>query len=595
MMRSACLALVLAFASAAFGGLLPQKSASVDLWTVSSGIKVMRDDPLPREPSRTVRLALARNEYEAVQLVVRARKPVADVRVCVKADGLEAEVLRVGYVRVTVPTDEVGKAADYPDPLPPQEGRLPVAAGTNQPFWIRVRAPKDAVAGLHRGTVGVTVDGKTLEVPLEVEVFGFALPDTLTCQTAFGFEVETVDRYHGLKTTEDRRTVWAKYLRELSRHHISPYNPVPHAGWSVRWKGLENPLAATPQFDFAEWDAAMEKAFADYHFNTFQIQLEGLGGGDWQSRWEPEYKGHKEGTPEYEALMSKYLGGIESHLKERGWLDKGYVYWYDEPQEKDYGFVKNGFAKLKRWAPGLRRLLTDKPTKALLGGPNLWCPLTRTLHSEAEPEARKLKDRFWWYVCMDPKAPYATEFIDHPGLEMRLWLWQTWGEKVLGILMWNTTWWTSASAYPDAPQNPYLDPMGWEQADGLHEKKPWGNGDGRFFYPPPAAADGRPGSPVLDGPVVSYRMEMIRDGLEDYEYFVMLKRLLAKRTDLPAAESETLRALLAVPKSVSRSLTDFTTDPAPLEAHRIRLARAVERLVPVTQRNFANAVSVLLK
>ena len=108
-------------------------------------------------------------------------------------------------------------------------------------------------------------------------------------------------------------------------------------------------------------------------------------------------------------------------------------------------------------------------------------------------------------------------------------------------------------------------------------KSPWGNGDGRFLYPPLAAA--RPSkTPVLDGPVDSYRLEMLRDGLEDYEYFAMLKRLLAARTDLAPAARARYEALLKVPAEVYASLTSFATDPAPMEAHRLKLARAIEEL-----------------
>ena len=77
-------------------------------------------------------------------------------------------------------------------------------------------------------------------------------------------------------------------------------------------------------------------------------------------------------------------------------------------------------------------------------------------------------------------------------------------------------------------QNPYEDPMGWRSGYSTPkgEKRPWGNGDGRFVYPPEAAADAHPSGPVLDGPVDSIRWEMLRDGIEDYEYLVILRGLL---------------------------------------------------------------------
>jgi hypothetical protein len=327
----------------------------------------------------------------------------------------------------------------------------------------------------------------------------------------------------------------------------------------------------------------MERAFTNFCFNSFVMHVEGLGGGTFQGRSEPTFLGFKEDAPEYDILLGKYLKGIESHLREKGWLDKAYVYWFDEPDPKDYAYVMNGFAKLKKHAPGLRRMLTEQVEKELAGGPNLWVPLTPSLNVEGLDERRAAGDQFWWYVCCGPTAPYATEFIDHPGTELRVWLWQTWAERVTGILIWETVYWTSGTAYPDKanPQNPYLDPMCWvsdgELAPGT--KRPWGNGDGRFLYPPPVAADGKPAAPVLDGPVDSVRLEMLRDGVEDYEYFAVLKRLLEQKgAKLDPRARSNAEALLKVPAAVSAGLTTFTRDPAPIEAHRDALARAIVEL-----------------
>ena len=123
--------------------------------------------------------------------------------------------------------------------------------------------------------------------------------------------------------------------------------------------------------------------------------------------------------------------------------------------------------------------------------------------------------------------------------------------------------------------------MGWVSG---YDTKPgtkaaWGNGDGRFIYPPEAAAEAQPAQPVLDGPVDSIRWEMLRDGIEDYEYLAMLRRLLAaKGAKLTAAQREPYDALLAVPEAITSSMTAFTKSPAPIEAQREAVARAIERL-----------------
>ena len=725
-----------------YGELLPVSHPALNVWRASSGWKIPRFRALPEKVAKSLAIRTAKNECEATQLVLTPNVALTNVlietsplifgRSRIPAEAIE--VLRVGYVPVQLPTDATGCKGLWPDPLLPQEGRLDVPAGENQPFWIRVKPPRETPAGIYRGRITVKADGGiAIPLILNVEVYDFVLPDTMTCEASLGCGFGNIYRYHKLTKEEDRRSVVDLYLKALSDHHISPYNPAPLDSWSVTWKGLsewdggvcdsevkasgkssrkivddtetgnphtiykgeplkipakgfkitfkhktdkgqkflfsvnhlradgswmsgcnndisiqgnaewqtfentvtsfaqdaafvrfaffpagyQEPGVATgtlwlddftvtdcgsgkvvmsepfepvdlakvePVFNWAKWDAGMERAFDVYHFNAFVMHVAGLGGGTFQSRREPSFLGYPGDSPEYDLLMGKYLKGIESHLKEKGWLEKAYVYWFDEPDTKDYAFVMKGFDTLKRHAPGLRRMLTEQVEPELAGGPNLWVPLTPSLHVKGEAERRAAGDQFWWYVCCGPHAPFVTEFIDHPGSEMRLWLWQTWGENVTGILIWETLWWTSNTAFPDParPQNPYTDAMSWVGDGSLASgtKRPWGNGDGRFLYPPLAAADARQEEAVLAGPNASYRLEMMRDGIEDYEYFAMLKRLIAeKAAKLSPDAKKRYEELLIVPKTVYTSLTDFTVDPAPMEAHRDVLARAIVELL----------------
>ena len=339
----------------------------------------------------------------------------------------------------------------------------------------------------------------------------------------------------------------------------------------------------TVKFDFSAWDKAMTRAIDRYHFNSFRLGIPGMGGGTFHARRDPDLLGFAEDTPHYQALFADYCGQLQKHLRDKGWLEEAFVYWFDEPAPKDYAFVTNGFAKLKAAAPEINRMLTEQVEPALVGGPNIWCPVSPHYKHEPAEQRRRHGEEFWWYVCTGPKAPYCTLFIDHPGTELRLWLWQTWQRKIKGILVWQSNYWTSPTAFPDPahPQNPYEDPMGWRTGYSTPrgEKRPWGNGDGRFIYPPLAAANGRPAKPVLEGPVDSIRWEMLRDGIEDYEYMVMLQRLLkTKASKLSSAQRKEYERLLEVPADVTTDMTTFTKDPTPLEAHRDRVARAVEAL-----------------
>ncbi len=727
--------------SAGFGSVLPGSTAGVGLWWASSGWKIGMTRPMPESSSPHAIVRAARNETEAFQLVVRPAADLAGFEAGpggplrgpggaeIHADNVE--VLRVRFVEVHRPTDWSATAGMWPDPLPPFKGPIRVAAGTNQPLWVRVRVPKNAPAGSYEGSVSLRAEGWSASAPLRVEVFDFNLPDRMTCTTAFGFDPGNVWRYHRPAGAAQRRELLEKYWADFSNHHISPYDPAPldpigvewpgvrdwHGGaiagdrprtgsrcmrvedssattqagvglasafaipegglrlslwhradkghrfivtfshcdesgswmsgrnndmeaegtgewcrfsrevksfpagaksarltlWAAMWRddgattgtvwfddvsiedagsgavllaeGFEPPDAAAlePRFSWARWDEAMARAVDAHHFNSFMVRIPGMGGGTFHSRHEPSMLGHGENSPEYKAAFGNYCKALEEHLREKDWLDEAFVYWFDEPDPKDYAFVLNGFLRLKAAAPRIRRMLTEQPEAALAGGPDIWCPCTPQYDHEKAKARRNEGESFWWYVCTGPKAPYCTLFIDHPATELRVWLWQTWERRIEGILVWQTNYWTSDAAYPDSakPQNPYEDPMGWTSGydTPAGRKIPWGNGDGRFIYPPEAAADGNPAEAVMDGPVDSIRWEMLRDGVEDYEYLDLLKRHII-RVRMSLSNRELLRYidLLKVPESITGSMTEFTRDPGPIEERRMQVAAAIVEL-----------------
>lgn len=743
-------------ASAGAARLIPSELPGVTLWwALSSAAKIRPDDAPPTLTNETIQLSSAANEYEAVQLLVRSSKRLEGFEiVCADLVGpndarikrQQIEVLQVMYLEITQPTDRASRPGLWPDPLLPIYGPLELKPEFNHAFWLRVFVPAGTPAGNYRGVVELQAKGLQKRVPIELTVFGFTLPDRMTCTTAFGFSPDNVFRYHGLKSEEDKRLVLEKYLASFAAHRVSPYNPAPldpirvkwpdiqppttswdhwsglrivsnevHSGqgalliyddqvnanvtvtyeplikiprkglrvkcwyrtavpghrflvtlnhfdgqrqWmsgrnndivlrgSGSWQNLNELLTSFPpgaeyvrfharatvwtergeevglvwfddisitdaetgeelvqggdferqprtepvapldqlkvEFDFSGWDRAMTRAMDQYHFSSFQVHIPGIGGGTFHETYPPRLLGFDEDTPEYPVLFDSYCRQLETHLEAKGWLDRAFIYWFDEPSADQYPFVMNGFAKLKRSCPRIARMLTEQVEPGLIGGPNIWCSITDAYdHSRAE-ERRKHGEKFWWYVCTGPKAPYVGLFIDHPAPEMRLWLWQTFQRNVEGVLVWETTYWTSSAAYPDArrPQNPYTDPMSWTSGYSTPsgERRPWGNGDGRFLYPPLNAASGSD-APVLDGPVDSIRWEHLRDGIEDYEYLCILRRRLAeRRANLSAATHARLARLLEVPEDITRSLTEFASDGVPIERHRHEVARAIEEL-----------------
>jgi len=92
------------------------------------------------------------------------------------------------------------------------------------------------------------------------------------------------------------------------------------------------------------------------------------------------------------------------------------------------------------------------------------------------------------------------------------------------------------------------------------------NGIGNMCYP---GSDGRPWS--------SQRLEILRDGMEDYEYLVLLRQTLAQRPNSPFA------SLLRTPDKLA---TEYAVDTNAgfIMQHREALAKALHALHQGTPR-----------
>jgi hypothetical protein len=565
-----------------YGYRLKGAPAWAGLWWCEWGWKVGRTRGLPRETRDTVRLSAARGEYEPVQIVLRPTEPLRLLRAELsdlragrhRIPARHITLREVAYVPVEYPTDTLGAIDDYPDPLPPLQTPLSLAAGQNQPLWLTVYVPYGTPAGVYKGTLTLRTSRGVLTVPLEVTVYDFDLPRVPSLRSGFGVSAERIFQYHKPRTDEQKRELWDRYMQAFRRARLSPYT-FSLEPYQVR---VDNGRVV---LDFEAFDRAAKRYLDEFGFNSFVLPVYGLPGGRYPNYSTAEFLGFKEGTPEYERYWTDYMRQLQEHLRQRGWLRKAYIYWFDEPEEADYPFVRRVNEQIKRAAPELTIMLTEQPEPPLIGVVDLWCPLTAFVPLQAIAERRKAGEEVWWYVCTGPRAPYVGLFIDHPGTEMRVWLWQTWKYGVQGILIWETTWWHNPFAYPDRLQNPWDDPMSyvWDASFKPGTRQFWGNGDGRLLYPPrrdPNASD----EPVIAAPIPSIRWECLRDGAEDYEYFVLLERLVrqAEGRKVDARLLQQARELLRVPRAVVASMTAFTHDPRVVNEYRTKLARAIEQL-----------------
>ncbi len=527
----------------AFG--YPLSSTDVaDVWWCEGTYKVGRTRPAPTGASRPVRVEAARHEYEPVQVVLRAKESLKRVNAAIEGlpHGVSAEICWAHYVKVTTPTDAFGSRDWYPDALVPLAKPIAVTAGHNIPLWITFYVSPEAKAGDHACTLKLAAGGKPLaSAPIALHVFDFTLPQETHTETAYGLHVRR--EWHGPLSEEQYKQVHWKYVENLARHRIACYRPTHPAEIGVTIVDAEKGEA---KLDFAEYDRAARRCYDERKITTFNFPRAAVPG---------KIGPYKRGADGYDRLHRAIQGGITKHLAEKGWLKKAYAYWVDEPSRDRYAWVKEGMELLKRNCPGLRRLLTinhdQAPLPYFFGAVNLWVPLFSKYDHARARERQKLGETVWWYVCCGPRHPYPNNFIDHPAINHRIRFWMMEKYQVDGSLYWHTTYWRN--------KNPWQDPMSYRpKKDGT-----WGNGDGYLTYPPTREPSK---TPVLDGPINTIRLAMLREGLEDREYFWLLRKNLGGK-DHPA---------LRLPDELVRDLTSFESDPRKLYAARRTVAEAIE-------------------
>ncbi len=341
-----------------------------------------------------------------------------------------------------------------------------------------------------------------------------------------------------------------------------------------------NPDKIDVNVDFSDFDKGARMYLDGLKFNAFNLAIEGMGNGYYSHR-DGVFHGFVQDTPEYDKLMGKYLGQIQDHLEQNGWLGKEYIYWFDEPGEKDYPFVRKGMETIHKAAPKLTRFITeDYPGPAIMDVTEMNCTIWEKINPTLIYNLSQKGKEFWSYICCGPKAPYINEFIEHDAINMRMWLWMSYQYNLKGVLIWGVNYWNSGTASPQGYlQNPWEDPMSYAGGYGMPKGKiwEWGNGDGRYIYPPQRDPN-KDLQKNMDEPVTSIRLEILREGMEDYEYFKILEKLIHRIPDTEKNLVQKASNLLHFGPEFFTDGKTYTKDPQLLLKRRAQIAEMIELL-----------------
>ena len=560
-----------AVAVLAEGTLLPGKDGKelFKVFPAKSLVKVPRDRPFDRWSTDKITLSAARDETESFQLVIvpgtnGLRKVF--VKPCELSNGnvvITVECNFVEYVETINPKNTKPTYVGWwPDILMP-DITFEVQAVQQQPVWMRINVHEDAAPGLYNGKVTISGDGHEVSVPVTLRVRDFRIPRPGTLACPFGLYPGTMKQWYGTQDSENKAIVpledFARWCEFLGKYRLTPKN-------IGREYGLK-------QADGNSWNlkrlkitvgAFSEKYYPDYSFAAYRLPNP---------------------SQVLEGKIKKDIEGWITELKQRnssyrqlGLPGKVFLYGMDEATEEALPLVRETYTRIHEVSPEERimQTLNHAPPEKLVGLVDIWCPLSPRLEEKHSfyTARKKAGDTVWMYVCCVPCETYVNFFIDEPAIDHRILFWQAWKRGVTGLLYWSTTWWEGlegpASGKPHFPDVPI------HMRDTVVAQTTKNNGDGLLIWPGPDMT-----------PYPSIRLEIIRDGIEDYEYFVLLdeqiKRLESLKKNDPKVTGLLAKAseLLIVPEYISKRFSSFTKNPEDIEQRRKLIGDMIEALMVI--------------
>jgi hypothetical protein len=561
------------------------------IWAVNDGEKVERDDNghPSRESSsvwdgRTIKLFAARNEVVAFQLIAEAGEKRIDklsvalnqlvlrgghARIAYQAptgdptqySGRPISIFSVNYMNVREPTNagwifRTGTPAAPRDPVgwkpvqlvpenaKPGTGGFPVQVnpGQNQAFWIEIYTRRDLPAGLYEGNVLVKADGDIRNVPIELEIFDFALPDTNSMHAMVYYSSDQPQLYHGANLD-------AQYHRFAHRHRIE----------LVHAYSIESARAAIGRFSGTDFSKRHGYEGPGEGVGSVIVPASFYGPGraydDRATAWSAS-----------DAWMTFLKASIPGAIT--------FLYMPDEPAPSEFARIRKIAANVhSNPGPGrdLPILVTRRYTKELDGAIDIWDSGPEGYDIELARKERALGRDYWVYNGGRPAGGAIT--IDAPATDPRAMFWACFKHDIRVYFYWYGVHWRhNSQKQGERVQNVWANPVTFDNRG--QPRKPiqdqgFANGDGVLMYPgeeKPHPDEDR----GIAGPCSTLQLANIRRGLQDHLYLTMARRL-----GLAELVNEAVRTVVPRVFSEATETVGFAETGDAYEAARLKLGRAI--------------------
>jgi hypothetical protein len=393
-----------------------------------------------------------------------------------------------------------------PDALLPWDGSRRPTEQANQPLWLQVTVPAGTAPGTYSGSVVVVADGSRRTVPLSVAVSPVTLPATNEVSGSLLTAVNFSPQSYGAKVmalygvTADQSL--PGLFNFLASYRLSPNN----------W-GYGNPKSGKGYTASRKWwldksGQMVSAAGEPSQFSSMWIPVS-------NNRWSPStYVGGR--SPFKPQKWCGYLRSVRDFWQRHGWLSSyPYLWGMDEPGATRFKVVQQQAKAAHTCFGGSHVVVTGRPTAE-----------NRYLWNGGQDDVDDwvvLASRYYGeYTTPSQRVSRATQ-------NLRL----INAARHRGKQIWAYTYDAGSHSTPGfTATEPLSDPrlfVDWTALEGITGLL-YGQGTTTYSKGNPLEAnDKENGSFVLvypgrNGPIASARLEVLREGIEDWEILDVARR-----------------------------------------------------------------------
>jgi hypothetical protein len=493
------------------------------IYTADSLNKISNIRTWEGEANDSLQFEMARNEYENMQIIITPSTEKSMILNISCSDLINDKQDMIAKENIKIYNVEyVNKS--FPDPLRPVSQKIKINPKdcVHKTLWISLYTPNETKPGVYSGNISLkSQENHSVEknIPIKVKVRNFSIPvkRNLPIETNMRLNKLTLF-YHGISGSKRPEKYVSKQYYIDALKYLMNYRLIPKPSalngmgeiYMVPFIG-KNWNAENQTLDFTVFDKLAQMYINNGSCLIFSGQLGGHFSKPKRKQelsalgWEPFYPS-----------MKDYLPKIYKHLKDKEWIDKAYFYAWDEPRGKGWTKAQKEIETASALAPGVKQLLTyyfvkrtektarESITKIIKSVPRtcIWCCLYSSFSDSEDHKAfyRKISregEMIWLYDSNGKSFNIRSKSIEHRAI-----FWNIRKYKLKGFLIWGSVDWRTLK----------ISDTGSEISYELYNQS--SNGDGFLLYPA--------GRSLYDGLMPSIRLELMRDGIEDWEYFHLL-------------------------------------------------------------------------